>query len=67
MGTYEYLMRLPAEQEQSVMKCKHCPKFFLSQQYLQKHYQRHHPQIDFTKEFSEDGGAISQVDEIKGR
>lgn len=31
LGTYEYLMRLPAESEQSVMKCKHCPKFFLSQ------------------------------------
>jgi hypothetical protein len=52
------------------MKCKHCPKFFLSQQYLQKHYQRHHPQIDFAKDFAEDGGdrhATSQVDEIKGR
>jgi zinc finger protein DZIP1 len=43
LGTYEYLLRLPPEQEQNVMKCKHCPKFFLSKQYLQKHYQRHHP------------------------
>jgi hypothetical protein len=47
-------MRLPAEQEQNVIKCRHCPKFFLSKSYLQKHYQRHHPQADFFKEFNED-------------
>ncbi len=42
---------MPAEQEQSVIKCKHCPKFFLSRPYLQKHYSRHHPQSDFLKDF----------------
>lgn len=34
LGTYEYLMRLPPEQEQNVIKCRHCPKFFLSKNYL---------------------------------
>ena len=68
LGTYEYLLRLPPEQEQNVIKCKHCPKFFLSKQYLQKHYQRHHPQIDFSKEFPEShGGDSNRVEEIKGR
>jgi len=54
LGTYEYLMRLPPEQEQNVIKCRHCPKFFLSKAYLQKHYQRNHPQADFFTEFNED-------------
>lgn len=54
LGTYEYLLRLPAEHEQDVIKCRHCPKFFLSKAYLQKHYQRHHPQMDFFKDFDED-------------
>jgi len=54
LGTYEYLMRLPPDQEQNVIKCRHCTKFFLSKSYLQKHYQRHHPQADFFKEYQED-------------
>ena len=70
LGTYEYLMRLPPDQEQNVIKCRHCHKFFLSKPYLQKHYQRHHPQADFFKEFAEDhqanGGGVSsaQVNEL---
>ena len=47
-------MRLPPDQEQNVIKCRQCPKFFLTKSYLQKHYQRHHPQADFFKEFQED-------------
>lgn len=56
LSTYEYLMKLPVEQEQDVIKCKRCPKFFLSKQYLQKHYQRQHPEIDFFKEFAQSEG-----------
>ena len=67
LGTYEYLMRLPPEQEQNVIKCKHCPKFFLSRPYLQKHYQRHHPSIDFNKDFNEGESPQQEVEEIKGR
>ena len=52
LGTYEYLLRLPPDEEQNVIKCKHCPKFFLTRDYLKQHYQRHHPQVDFIKEFS---------------
>ena len=51
LGTYEYLMKLPPDQEQDVIKCHHCTKFFLSRDYLQKHYSRHHPEIDFYREF----------------
>ena len=54
LGTYEYLMRLPVEEQQNVIKCRHCPKFFISKPYLQKHYARHHPTADFFKEFAED-------------
>jgi Skp family chaperone for outer membrane proteins len=43
LTTYEYLMKLPAEQEQEVLKCLHCSKFFVSKAYLQKHYAKHHP------------------------
>lgn len=50
LSTYEYLMKLPAEQEQEVIKCRHCHKFFLSKSYLQKHYQRHHPEFDFYRD-----------------
>ncbi|CDW86485.1 zinc finger protein dzip1l [Stylonychia lemnae] len=53
LSTYEYLMKLPVEQEQDVIKCKSCRKFFLSKQYLQKHYQRHHPEVDFFREFAD--------------
>lgn len=31
LSTYEYLMKLPNDQEQKVIKCKHCHKFFVSQ------------------------------------
>lgn len=47
-------MRLPVEEQQNVIKCRHCPKFFISKPYLQKHYARHHPTADFFKEFAED-------------
>lgn len=67
LGTYEYLMRLPPEQEQNVIKCNHCPKFFLSKSYLQKHYQRHHPGIEFNKDFNENESPVRGVEEIKGR
>lgn len=30
LSTYEYLMKLPADQEQDVIKCRKCHKFFLS-------------------------------------
>lgn len=40
-----------------MIKCRHCPKFFLSKPYLQKHYQRQHPSADFAKEFAEDNPA----------
>ena len=53
LSTYEYLMKLPADQEQDVIKCKHCTKFFLSKEYLQRHYSRHHPEIDFYREFAD--------------
>ena len=53
LSTYEYLMKLPVEQEQDVIKCKSCHKFFLSKAYLQKHYQRHHPEIDFVREHAD--------------
>jgi patatin-like phospholipase/acyl hydrolase len=68
LGTYEYLMRLPAEQEQQVIKCKQCPKFFMSRDYLKRHYTRNHPGVDFTKEWPEGSDERgSQVEEIKGR
>jgi hypothetical protein len=53
LSTYEYLMKLPAEQEQEVIKCKRCPKFFLSKGYLQKHYLKTHPEVNFEREFSD--------------
>ena len=55
LSTYEYLLRLPPEQEQNVTKCRHCPKFFLSRDYLKKHYQRHHPAEDFLKDHPLEG------------
>jgi hypothetical protein len=72
LGTYEYLMRLPAEQEQNVVKCRQCPKFFLSVEYLRKHYQKNHPGVDFAKDYLSEDGAnndthATKVEEIKGR
>ena len=47
LSTYEYLLKLPAEQGSEFYKCKRCNKFFISKKYLQKHYARAHPDIDF--------------------
>jgi Pyruvate/2-oxoacid:ferredoxin oxidoreductase delta subunit len=54
LSTYEYLMKLPAEQEQAVIKCKHCPKFFAAKSYLKKHYDRNHPDKDYYKDFRDE-------------
>ncbi len=53
LSTYEYLMKLPVEQEQEVIKCKRCAKFFMSKNYLQKHYSKNHPEVNFDREFSD--------------
>ena len=34
LTTYEYLLKLPAEQDQEFYKCKQCPKFFISTAFL---------------------------------
>ena len=34
LSTYEYLLKLPAEQGSEFYKCKQCPKFFISKKYL---------------------------------
>ena len=51
LSTYEYLLKLPADQESEFFKCKQCPKFFISKKFLQKHYTRSHPQNDFYIDF----------------
>lgn len=53
LSTYEYLMKIPAEKEQDVIKCSRCAKFFVTVDYLQKHYGRHHPDADFSKDFKQ--------------
>ena len=54
LSTYEYLMKVPTEQEQEVIRCKHCHKFFVAKSYLQKHYLRHHPDQEFNRDFQEE-------------
>ena len=51
MSTYEYLLKLPAEQGSEFYKCKQCNKFFISKKYLQKHYTRTHPKNDFYADY----------------
>lgn len=47
LSTYEYLLKLPSDESSFVYKCKHCDKYFVSKKYLQKHYAKAHPNIDF--------------------
>lgn len=47
-------MKLPSEQETEAVKCRHCSKFFLSKNYLARHYQRHHPEVEFDRLFEGD-------------
>lgn len=54
LSTYEYLMKLPSEQEQEIIKCKHCQKFFVARVYLKKHYQKTHPEKDYYRDFGEE-------------
>ena len=51
LSTYEYLLKLPAEQGSEFYKCKQCTKFFISKKYLQKHYSRTHPNTDFYADY----------------
>ena len=55
LSTYEYLMKVPKDgagaQAAGAMKCNHCSKFFESETFLKKHYQKKHPQQDFDGEF----------------
>ena len=51
LSTYEYLLKLPAEQGSEFYKCKQCTKFFINKKYLQKHYTRTHPKTDFYTDF----------------
>lgn len=51
LSTYEYLLKLPAEQGSEFYKCKQCTKFFISKKYLQKHYVRAHPKNDFYADY----------------
>ena len=51
LSTYEYLLKLPAEQGSEFYKCKQCTKFFINKKYLQKHYTRTHPKTDFYADF----------------
>ena len=51
LTTYEYLLKLPAEQDQEFYKCKQCPKFFISTAFLQKHYARSHPHVKYQDDF----------------
>ena len=51
LSTYEYLLKLPAEQGSEFYKCKQCTKFFINKKYLQKHYTRTHPKNDFYADY----------------
>lgn len=56
LSTYEYLLKLPAEQETEFFKCKQCPKFFISKPFLQKHYDKNHGDKDFFADFKDEKG-----------
>jgi len=46
-------MKLPMDQEQEIIKCIHCSKFFVSKAYLKKHYDKVHPDKDYYKDFAD--------------
>lgn len=59
LQTYEYLLKLPSDADQSnFARCNHCPKFFVNKQFLKKHYQKTHPEKDF---FAEHGQADAKT------
>ena len=53
LATYEYLIKIPKDGDNAhaAMKCNHCSKFFESELYLQKHYEKKHPNIEYSKDF----------------
>lgn len=70
LTTYEYLLRLPpsdqtqptstAAPEGNFSRCRQCAKVFAERRFLEKHYAKSHPTIDFTKDCPSDG-SISKV------
>ena len=51
LSTYEYLLKLPSQNDSSLYKCNQCQKVFISHDYVQKHYSRKHPSVNFQKDF----------------
>ena len=52
LATYEYLIKIPKDGDNSqAVKCKHCPKFFASEQFLKNHYAKRHPGEHFENDF----------------
>jgi zinc finger protein DZIP1 len=51
LSTYEYLLKLPSQQETDFYKCNLCSKFFVSYQYIEKHYSRNHPDVNFATDY----------------
>jgi len=53
LATYEYLIKVPKDGENShvAMKCNHCSKFFESEFYLRKHFEKKHPGSPFDQEY----------------
>ena len=51
LSTYEYLLKLPSDEQSFCYKCKRCDKYFISKKYLQKHYLKAHPDVDFYSDY----------------
>ena len=47
LTTYEYLIKMPTNEEQDYFKCNQCGKFFVNALYLEKHYSNKHPTVNF--------------------
>ena len=63
LATYEYLIKIPKEGDTSqAMKCSHCQKFFASEQYLRKHYQKRHPDANYDAEYPNKSAIAKQTD-----
>ena len=52
LATYEHLLRMPAAQSEELMhRCNQCQKVFMEKSFLEQHYKRRHPEVNFLVDY----------------
>jgi hypothetical protein len=51
LSTFEYIMKLPADEQIKVIMCKRCERAFREKKYVKRHYLKFHPEQSYELDF----------------